>query len=112
MLPFMGQGACQAIEDAAVLAGCLRRLPDPVPALRQYEDLRRERTAQIQLAARRNETTFHLPDGPEQRKRDRTLADTSTEQTVHRNAWVFGYDAAQAMAAVRASAEPGAACDG
>ena len=30
MLPFMAQGACQAIEDAAVLAACLRRLPDPV----------------------------------------------------------------------------------
>jgi 2-polyprenyl-6-methoxyphenol hydroxylase-like FAD-dependent oxidoreductase len=55
MLPFMGQGACQAIEDGAVLAACLRQLPDPVSALRRYEDLRRERTARVQLAARRNE---------------------------------------------------------
>jgi salicylate hydroxylase len=77
MLPFMAQGVCQAIEDAAVLAACLRRLPDPVRALRHYEDLRRERTARVQLAARHNETVFHLPDGPDQRDRDRSLAATS-----------------------------------
>jgi salicylate hydroxylase len=96
MLPFMGQGACQAIEDAAVLAGCLRRLSDPVRALRYYEELRYERTARIQLAARHNETVFHLPDGNDQRDRD--LAATSEEHTVRRNSWVFGYDVDQVMA--------------
>jgi 2-polyprenyl-6-methoxyphenol hydroxylase-like FAD-dependent oxidoreductase len=99
MLPFMGQGACQAIEDAAVLAACLRRRSDPVRALRYYEDLRRERTARIQLAARGNETVFHLPDGPQQRERDRRLAATSREHTHHRNSWLFGYDVDQEMAA-------------
>src|SRR5215212_5871314 len=84
MLPFMGQGACQAIEDGAVLAACLRVIDEPVRALRQYEDLRRERTATVQLAARRNETMFHLPDGPDQRARDEQLAATSGERTVHR----------------------------
>jgi salicylate hydroxylase len=100
MLPFMAQGACQAIEDAAVLAACLRLVPEPARALRHYEDLRRERTAAVQLAARRNETLFHLPDGPEQEARDRQLAATSGEQTVHRNAWVFGYDVAEAVASL------------
>jgi len=100
MLPFMAQGACQAIEDAAVLAACLRLLPDPVHALRQYEDLRRDRTASVQLAARRNETMFHLPDGPDQRDRDRRLAATSGEKAVHRNAWVFGYDVEEVMASL------------
>jgi salicylate hydroxylase len=102
MLPFMAQGACQAIEDAAVLAACLRLLPDPVQALRQYEDLRRERTARVQLAARHNETVFHLPDGAEQRERDRKLATASGERSVHRNAWVFGYDVDEVMSAVPA----------
>jgi 2-polyprenyl-6-methoxyphenol hydroxylase-like FAD-dependent oxidoreductase len=98
MLPFMGQGACQAIEDAAVLAGCLRRLPDPVRALRHYEELRRERTARIQLAARSNETVFHLPDGHDQRERDRGLAGTGGAHTVDRNSWLFRYDVDQMMA--------------
>lgn len=100
MLPFMAQGACQAIEDGAVLAACLQLIPDPTRALRQYEDLRRERTATVQLAARRNETLFHLPDGPEQHDRDRHLAEVSGERTVHRNAWLFGYDVGQVMSSL------------
>jgi salicylate hydroxylase len=100
MLPFMAQGACQAIEDGAVLAACLRAIPDVPKALRRYEGLRQERTAAVQLAARRNETLFHLPDGDDQRQRDEQLAATSGERTVHRNAWVFGYDVAEVRAAL------------
>ena len=41
MLPFMAQGACQAIEDAAVLARCLDRWrSDLHEALKRYEALR------------------------------------------------------------------------
>ncbi len=41
MLPFMAQGACQAIEDAAVLARCLDRWrSDLHEALQRYEALR------------------------------------------------------------------------
>jgi 2-polyprenyl-6-methoxyphenol hydroxylase-like FAD-dependent oxidoreductase len=48
MTPNLGQGACQAIEDAAVLAACLGEHPDcPPAALRRYEDLRYERTAWV-----------------------------------------------------------------
>jgi 2-polyprenyl-6-methoxyphenol hydroxylase-like FAD-dependent oxidoreductase len=36
-------GACQAIEDAVILADCLRQTPDPVAALRDYEARRRPR---------------------------------------------------------------------
>jgi glycine/D-amino acid oxidase-like deaminating enzyme len=41
MLPFMGQGGAQAIEDAATLKGCLLKFPSDIPAaLRLYERLR------------------------------------------------------------------------
>ncbi|GAA4669923.1 FAD-dependent monooxygenase [Streptomyces chumphonensis] len=44
----LGQGACQAIEDAAVLAGELAASPaDPVAALRSYERVRKERVAWV-----------------------------------------------------------------
>jgi 2-polyprenyl-6-methoxyphenol hydroxylase-like FAD-dependent oxidoreductase len=43
----VGQGACQAIEDAAVLARCLQDTDDAVAALREYERRRRPRTAAI-----------------------------------------------------------------
>jgi salicylate hydroxylase len=59
-LPFMAQGAAMAIEDSAVLAGCLEQ-GDPVAAsLQRYEDLRRSRTAGVQNGSRRNAKMFHL----------------------------------------------------
>ena len=61
-LPFMAQGACMAIEDAAVLAGCLAgcgRAGIPA-ALMRYAALRQARTAGIQAGSRRNATIYHL----------------------------------------------------
>jgi len=56
MLPHLGQGANQSIEDGMALATILARADaSAVPAsLRAYERLRRERVAEIQLGARQN----------------------------------------------------------
>lgn len=53
MTPDLGQGACQAIEDAAILADCLRTPGDIPAALRAYESRRIPRTARVVAAARR-----------------------------------------------------------
>jgi 2-polyprenyl-6-methoxyphenol hydroxylase-like FAD-dependent oxidoreductase len=45
--PNLGQGACQAIEDAVVLASCLRATNDVPAALCLYENQRRARTADV-----------------------------------------------------------------
>ena len=47
MTPDMGQGACQAIEDAVVLGRCITETDDPVEALRRYERLRVGRTRRL-----------------------------------------------------------------
>jgi 2-polyprenyl-6-methoxyphenol hydroxylase-like FAD-dependent oxidoreductase len=47
----IGQGACQALEDALVLAEHLEHAGDPVAALRRYERERRARTAPLQRIA-------------------------------------------------------------
>ena len=55
MLPYLGQGACQALEDGAVLANALadrRFASDPVAALAAYERTRRPRASQVVLTAR------------------------------------------------------------
>ena len=70
MLPFMAQGAAQAIEDASVLAQCLAGGADLGDALRRYEQLRRPRASRIQRLSWDNNTVYHLTDGPEQRARD------------------------------------------
>ena len=56
MLPHLGQGANQSIEDGVALATILARVgTSAVPAsLLAYERLRRERVAAIQLGARQN----------------------------------------------------------
>jgi salicylate hydroxylase len=70
MLPFMAQGAAQAIQDAGVLAQCLAVGADLGDALRHYEQLRRPRASRIQRLSWDNNTVYHLTDGPEQRARD------------------------------------------
>jgi 2-polyprenyl-6-methoxyphenol hydroxylase-like FAD-dependent oxidoreductase len=56
MLPHLGQGANQSIEDGMALATILARAnPQTAPAaLLAYERLRRERVAQVQQGAREN----------------------------------------------------------
>jgi len=50
--PNLGQGACQALEDAVELAHCLRGAAEPVQGLRDYEARRRERTALVTRRSR------------------------------------------------------------
>ncbi|SFC19081.1 2-polyprenyl-6-methoxyphenol hydroxylase [Streptomyces aidingensis] len=47
MTPNLGQGACQALEDAVTLADCLDRTADVAAALRRYDLLRRPRAQAI-----------------------------------------------------------------
>ncbi len=51
-----GQGASMALEDAAILAKCLRDIPDAEQALTMYEYLRRERTAKMYEVAERGDS--------------------------------------------------------
>ena len=50
--PNLGQGACQAIEDAVVMAACLKGSGLVEPALLEYERRRKPRVAQIALRSR------------------------------------------------------------
>ena len=95
MLPFLAQGAAQAIEDAAALAGCLAQVggKDIPGALRRYECLRLPRASRIQAASRENKIRFHLPDGPQQRERDAQIRDSATDWFLKAFGWVYGHDA-------------------
>lgn len=59
MLPSLAQGACQAIEDAWVLADQLSTEADVPQALTAYADHRRQRTAKVQATAAANLQMFH-----------------------------------------------------
>lgn len=91
-LPFMAQGACMAIEDAAVLAGCLTGADAvQVPQrLLRYEALRKDRTAAIQAGSRRNAQMYHLRP-PLSWLRNRAMQKGSGLSAQMRD--LYGYDA-------------------
>ena len=94
MLPYMAQGAAQALEDGAVLAACLAKDDDIAAALRRYELARLPRASRVQTASRGNKTRYHLPDGPEQVQRDAGMASGTTDWSFKAVEWLYGYDAA------------------
>ncbi|HEY9090865.1 FAD-dependent monooxygenase [Parasphingorhabdus sp.] len=63
MLPFMAQGAVQAIEDGYVLARYLAEKDDYRTALSAYFTARHDRTARVQAAARTNMHLYHQRSG-------------------------------------------------
>ena len=91
MLPFFAQGAAQALEDAFVLAECLRAAaPDSAQqALHRYETIRQPRATKVQLMSRGREVLNHLPDGIEQQRRDLDLA---AGNPLRDSAWLYGHD--------------------
>jgi salicylate hydroxylase len=84
MLPFLAQGAAQAIEDGATLAAHVR---DP-DGLARYEALRHPRVDRVLAAVRETAGRLHLPDGPRQRERDRRLAASGLSD----QDWLYGWD--------------------
>src|ERR1700722_7800468 len=77
MLPYLGQGAGQAIEDGAVLATALWAPGadgDPVAALGRYERTRRPRASRVVLTARGRGLSNHLASPLAARRRDLVIA--------------------------------------
>ncbi|WP_411720263.1 FAD-dependent monooxygenase [Mycetocola sp.] len=91
MMPYLGQGAAQAIEDAECLAAALDGVPvEGIPeALRAYESVRRPRATKVQSVSQGNGRIFHLPDGPEQRERDAAIARGASDWDI--TAWLWEY---------------------
>jgi salicylate hydroxylase len=94
MLPFMAQGAAQALEDGATLTACMTRDEEIPDALRRYEAVRLPRASRIQALSTENKTRFHLPDGERQRERDAAMAGGGTDFAIKAVEWIYAHDAA------------------
>ncbi|KAJ5089831.1 Monooxygenase FAD-binding [Penicillium argentinense] len=73
MLPYVAQGAAQAVEDAAALGVLMSEIASrhEIPhALKIYEKTRKQRAETVQQSGTENRVALHLPDGPEQIARD------------------------------------------
>ncbi|KAK6357725.1 hypothetical protein TWF718_002034 [Orbilia javanica] len=80
MLPYVAQGAANAIEDAAVLTivlGMIQSAEKIEDALKVYEVIRKERGEAIQASARDTQKILHLKDGREQEERDRRIREST-----------------------------------
>ena len=94
MLPFMAQGAAQAIEDGATLATCLKNAAFDVPAAFQaYVALRKPRTTMLQAGSQANSRSFHLHDGPLQYERDQAYASVGLRGNPEAMNRLYGHDA-------------------
>lgn len=83
MTPNLGQGACQAIEDGIVLAASLRQHGlDDGP--REYEAIRRPRTAKIAADSRRIGELGQLSNRALRWIRDRVLPRLANERAIER----------------------------
>ena len=60
MMPFLAQGAAQAIEDAAALGDAFAREPDAHAALRSYESARLPTARAVVAASERQAAIYHL----------------------------------------------------
>ena len=91
MLPFLAQGAAMAIEDAAVAARCLARMPDDAPAaLRSYSAIRRARTRKVQRLAVRNGQRYNLRGAPAM-LRNAAMRAVGGERLLHHYDWLYDW---------------------
>jgi salicylate hydroxylase len=102
MLPYLGQGACQAIEDGCVLAAALAAEPaDPLAGLALYERSRRPRASQVVLASRERGVSNHLASPLAALRRDVSIAvrrRLGRDPDGRGTAWIPEYDASSSSA--------------
>ena len=93
MVPYLAQGACQSIEDAWVLATCLKNHgPAGVQdALLEYERRRQPRTTRIQAGARFVVDWAHEPDEARVRQRNGRLKGLSRIDPLAEASWSFAW---------------------
>ena len=103
-LPYLAQGAAQAVEDGAVLGALFEKIEAKSQLqdlLVIYEAIRKSRTTQVvKGSSHLGANIFHLHDGPRQQERDRQMLEQEPFEG-YPNRWadpvfqpfLFGYDA-------------------
>lgn len=93
MTPNLGQGACQAIEDAVVLANCLRNCGDPAAGLHAYEAARRARTNRVVAQSRRIGQVGQWQHRLACRARDALMRRVPSSVQMRQLEWILNYHA-------------------
>jgi salicylate hydroxylase len=89
MVPFLAQGAAQAIEDAAALGDALSQAPPVVEALTAYSHARVARANRVQQEALAQARVYHM-SGPLAFARDLTMRAMGNDGLMRRYDWLYG----------------------
>lgn len=94
MLPYLAQGACQSLEDAFVLAECLKRHGAAAveAALADYEIRRRPRTTKVQVTARATSIFWMEGDPVRARARNGRMKGLAQIDPLATTIWKWLYD--------------------
>ena len=89
MVPFLAQGAAQAIEDAGALGTALAQTDDVTEALLAYSRARVSRATRVQVEALRQGRIYHLK-GAMAAVRDATMRLAGSRRLSARYDWLYG----------------------
>ena len=89
ILPFLAQGAAQAIEDAEALAAAIAGTRDMPRALALYSQNRQPRATRVQENARQLGSIYHLA-GPMAVARDASMRLMGAKRLMARYDWLYG----------------------
>lgn len=95
VLPFLAQGAAQAIEDADALGEAFERAPTVEAGLASYGATRRPRATRVQKEARAQAIVYHL-GGPAALARDLALRALGGRRLLARYDWLYDTRGARA----------------
>ena len=91
MLQYFAQGACMAMEDAVALSHCIEHYGDKIEhALQRYQDMRRVRTARVQMNSRLIGEYIYHPDDAEAAVRNHVMRGMSPDDWYRQLNWLYG----------------------
>lgn len=90
MLQYFAQGACMALEDAVAVSYAFEMMADNIEdALLAYQEMRKLRTARVQLQSRELGNHVYHPEGAHAELRNKIMSSHSTEKWYSVIDWLY-----------------------
>lgn len=90
--PYVGQGAAMALEDAVILAKCLRDISNLNQAFSTFENLRKERVEKVVKLSMQYGDLMNASNPLKKMFRDKMLSSVLNKSIVKKMDWLFSYN--------------------
>ncbi|TNE68365.1 MAG: 3-hydroxybenzoate 6-monooxygenase [Rhodobacteraceae bacterium] len=109
MLQYFAQGACMAMEDAVAMSHCIEHYGENVErALQIYQEMRKVRTARVQMNSRLIGEYIYHPDDAKAAVRNHVMSGMTPDEWYDQLSWLYGstgLDESTVNAALKTAAE-------